>query len=119
MAQPAFEGDVSEWGKINLEDFYDDDDDHSIASSHVTMSSGVGPRDTRPRLRDFEPEAARQVGSASAAEVQVCRVYTAAGAACPASCSFQQHSCRLPISCLAAAGEWVAACHLVPSCRVF
>lgn len=59
---PQYEGDLSEWGKTVLEDFYDDDDDQSITSSHLTMSSGLGPRDTRPRVRAFEAEAAREVG---------------------------------------------------------
>lgn len=58
---PVFEGDLSEWGRQNLEDFYDDDD-QSITSSQLTMSSGISPRDTRPRVKPFELEAAREVG---------------------------------------------------------
>ncbi|KAF6253208.1 hypothetical protein COO60DRAFT_1669441 [Scenedesmus sp. NREL 46B-D3] len=58
--EPAqFEGDLSEWGRTALEDFYDEDD-QSISSSHPTMSSGISPRDTRPRARPFDLEAARE-----------------------------------------------------------
>jgi hypothetical protein len=57
---PQFEGDLSEWGRTALEDFYDEDD-ASIASSHPTMSSGISPRDVRPRVKPFDLEAAREV----------------------------------------------------------
>jgi hypothetical protein len=57
---PPFEGDLSEWGRTALEDFYDEDD-QSISSSHPTMSSGISPRGTRPRVKPFDVEAARKV----------------------------------------------------------
>jgi hypothetical protein len=56
---PQFEGDLSEWGRTAL-DFHDEDD-QSVASSHPTMSSGISPRDARPRVKPFDLEAAREV----------------------------------------------------------
>eukprot|EP00775_Hariotina_reticulata_P004665 gene4665-4918_t len=59
-APPAFEGDLSEWGRTQVEDFYEDDDDQSITSSHNTISSGIGPRDIKPRTKPFDTEAAKE-----------------------------------------------------------
>ncbi|WIA12641.1 hypothetical protein OEZ85_006293 [Tetradesmus obliquus] len=56
---PVFEGDLSEWGRTALENFYDEDD-QSISSSHPTMSSGISPRDTQQRVKPFDLEAARE-----------------------------------------------------------
>eukprot|EP00879_Flechtneria_rotunda_P013014 GHRR01013589.1.p2 GENE.GHRR01013589.1~~GHRR01013589.1.p2 ORF type:complete len:485 (+),score=206.70 GHRR01013589.1:261-1715(+) len=53
----VFEGDLSDWGRTDLESFYDEDDAHSL-SSLPTMSSGVSPR--QQRVKPFDPEAARE-----------------------------------------------------------
>ena len=57
----TYEGDLSEWGRTQLEDYYDEDDDQSM-SSHQTMSSGLSPREIHPRPKPFDLQAAREVG---------------------------------------------------------
>lgn len=55
---PVFEGDLSEWGKTQLDDFFDDD---QSMSSHPTLSSGVSPRDAQARVKPFDLDMAREV----------------------------------------------------------
>ncbi len=59
-ARPAFEGDLSEWGKPDLEELYDES--ASEAGSGTTLSSGLGPgggrAPRRPNARPFDLEAA-------------------------------------------------------------
>eukprot|EP00877_Chromochloris_zofingiensis_P001776 jgi/Chrzof1/1159/Cz01g42220.t1 len=54
---PVFEGDLSEWGKTQLDDFFDDD---QSMSSHPTLSSGVSPRDAQARVKPFDLDMARE-----------------------------------------------------------
>lgn len=60
-AAPPFEGDVSEWGKTQLESFYDAESDMGPEVSEI--SSGISPRDMRPRLKPFDMDEAKQVCS--------------------------------------------------------
>ena len=58
---PAFEGDLSEWGKRDLPGFYDED--AGSEASGTTLSSGMGPAGGRPlraTARPFNLEAARE-----------------------------------------------------------
>jgi len=55
-----YKGDISAWGNRRVSDFYDDKTNPS--ESNYTMSSGLSPRDTKPRERDFDIEAAKKVG---------------------------------------------------------
>jgi hypothetical protein len=59
-ARPAFEGDISEWGKPELQELYDES--ASEAGSGTTLSSGLGPAGgrapRRPNARPFDLEAA-------------------------------------------------------------
>lgn len=85
-----FEGDLSEWGRTALENFYDEDD-QSISSSHPTMSSGISPRDTQQRVKPFDLEAAREVGAGSG--------FLASGAgllSVLAQCMLHMQTCNLP-----------------------
>jgi len=52
-----FEGDVSEWGRTQLEDFYDSEVEPEVSE----LSSGISPRDLQPRLKPFDMDAATQV----------------------------------------------------------
>eukprot|EP00983_Pelagomonas_calceolata_P107674 1159373-Pelagomonas_calceolata.AAC.9 len=52
-----YTGDVSAWGRRRVSDFYDN---KSVSESNFTMSSGLSPRDTRPREREFDIEAAKK-----------------------------------------------------------
>ena len=53
-----YTGDVSSWGNRRVSDFYDD---KTNSESNFTMSSGLSPRDTKPREREFDIEAAKKV----------------------------------------------------------
>jgi hypothetical protein len=53
-----YEGDVSEWGKTQLEGFYDESD---VEAEPSDLSSAISPRDSRPRLRSFNVEEATEV----------------------------------------------------------
>lgn len=53
-----YEGDVSEWGKTQLEGFYDESD---VEAEPSDLSSAISPRDNRPRLRSFNMEEATEV----------------------------------------------------------
>ncbi len=65
--RPAFEGDLSEWGKV-----YEDEDEEAgseAGSAATTLSSGISPLGGRPAqrpARPFELEAAQQALSYSA-----------------------------------------------------
>jgi hypothetical protein len=62
IKRPKYEGDVSEWGKTQLDSFYDDEDAGSDVGPEVSeISSGISPRDLRPRARPFDVEGATQV----------------------------------------------------------
>ncbi|GFH21533.1 hypothetical protein HaLaN_18858, partial [Haematococcus lacustris] len=53
-----FQGDISTWGHQRVKGFYG----RANSESDHTMSSGLSPRDTRPRLKEFDAEAATKVG---------------------------------------------------------
>lgn len=61
IKRPPFEGDVSEWGKTQLESFYDEDTRSEMGPEVSEISSGISPRDMRPRARPFDLEGATQV----------------------------------------------------------
>lgn len=57
--QPKFEGDVSEWGRTQIDGFYDEDSE--VAAEPSELSSAMSPRNLRPRVRSFDMEEATQV----------------------------------------------------------
>lgn len=61
IKRPPFEGDVSEWGKTQLDSFYDEDAGSDMVPEVSEISSGISPRDMRPRARPFDLEGATQV----------------------------------------------------------
>lgn len=50
---------MSEWGKTQLDSFYDDSSEVGPEVSEI--SSGISPRDMRPRLKSFDLDEATQV----------------------------------------------------------
>jgi hypothetical protein len=54
---PPFEGDVSEWGKTQLDSYYDSEIEPEVSG----ISSGISPRDMRPRVRPFYMQEATEV----------------------------------------------------------
>jgi phosphosulfolactate synthase (CoM biosynthesis protein A) len=51
---------VSEWGKTQLDSFYNEPSEVGPEVSEI--SSGISPRDMRPRLKSFDLDEATQVG---------------------------------------------------------
>lgn len=49
---------MSTWGKRVVPGFYDND---RGSESNYTMSSGLSPRETKPREREFDLDAAKRV----------------------------------------------------------
>ncbi len=52
----SFDGDLSCWGKTHMEDSYYED---GLTSG--SLSSGLSPRESRPRHREWDPAEAMQV----------------------------------------------------------
>lgn len=65
IKRPPFEGDVSEWGKTQVDSFYDEDAGSEMGPEVSEISSGISPRDKRPRARPFDLEGATQVCQAA------------------------------------------------------
>ncbi|KAF5842333.1 hypothetical protein DUNSADRAFT_7647 [Dunaliella salina] len=53
-----YTGDVSAWGRRRVPNFYNN---KSVSESNFTMSSGLSPRDTKPREREFDIDQAKKV----------------------------------------------------------
>lgn len=60
MHTGRYEGDISTWGNRRVPGFYSG---RPNSESDHTLSSGLSPRDTRPRPREFDIEAAKKVGA--------------------------------------------------------
>lgn len=56
--EAVYGGDISTWGHKKVSGFYSK---NPTSESDYTMSSGLSPRDTRPRPREFNVEAAKKV----------------------------------------------------------
>lgn len=61
---------MSEWGRKEVEGFYDDVASELGGPEASELSSAISPRDTRPRTKPFDMEEATQVGRGL--EQQVC-----------------------------------------------
>lgn len=66
--KPGFEGDLSEWGRTQIDGFYEDSED--VGPEPSELSSALSPRDMRPRVRAFDMEEATQVGTCSGCHKQ-------------------------------------------------
>jgi hypothetical protein len=71
---------VSEWGKMQLDSFYDEASEVGPEVSEI--SSGISPRDMRPRLKPFDLDEATQVG------------WIAAGIVCCPAAVCEKHTSR-------------------------
>ena len=56
VAMPAYQGDVSYWGKQAMSEEYFEDRSVASSQNQPSLSSGLSPRDAHPRARDWDEE---------------------------------------------------------------